>query len=649
MNRSRLLLGTLAVFAAVILLLLFQQLQRSPALLVPAKADPSLAHHGATSSQAAQRIRSSGKQASPTPFEIHAAQNASAADAGTREAVVEPAASAPIYLGGKLIQRATGTGIPHVDVFFEAFESDLEIATVTTDETGQFHLPTPFKPGLVEVWAKHPNEETDPTLSVQLEEEFVWLLESNRGQTRELELFASRPSLSIIFVTLDAESREPVSATIELWLRQAGEDLPESHLQLETKADGRCVFGFRGDMHNQNLGLIAHNRSGLASNLLWAGVPKGPDPIEIPLTPAGELKLHFVDAEQAPIPNTQVTIGRTDIPFEWISARTDQAGHARLPGIPPGEYEVFVWYENEYFHLDSIEHTRDDFEATYTLDKAASIVIASGKVVDEDGNPLEDVEVHAWFEEAHTDENGYFEVRAELSELEDEERASIFVGPRGFNVDDYDPPDLAVPIGTKDLLFKRQHRLARRKVALEIVDAVSGSPLASAVFFAWHPPASPSGVSELEDHLAWANTFEWSATWNDGVQPELSWKPETQWRVRHMGHKPQSGHLENLIKTAEVDATASDVGPLRVRIELEPGFEFHVQVLDWEEESVPYARFFMDETPSAVADANGRAPLRSAHWPKSIRIEAEGFGSQNFAPQDWWEVRQDATIRLDHN
>lgn len=523
-----------------------------------------------------------------------------------------------VRLRGVLRRSDDGAPAPSATL---AFLFDGEAALATTDGEGRFATERSVRPGSVSV--VHVADVARPEYEQRLElapAELLVPTGDERGEVPPLELALLVPEAWITVEVLRPDGSAAVGAFVQAVLerREGGAWRPLAHSLLSCGAGGRARFGVRSDGSGVRAALLARDAE-LVSELVDLAPPWPEARVALVLQPASELRVQVLDEASRPVEGRRVELrllGRTD-GLGFFDGVTPGAGVLDFRALPPGRYRADAWGEGASERVSAeIELERgEQRELTLLVPRLTLALAAAGRVLDEEGRPLQAVELALEHESgrvlrAQTDAAGRFEFHAEPCGL------VVLALDRDPWGDEYEPPRSRATFGTRELEFRRTSAVPQQSLLVEIVDAAGGERIAGAAVMIFRAPHQGEYSMFRADEGLAALRFKALDSIRFGVDA-----PGFRRRVLALSDLAPG--------RAEVEA----------RIELTRGFERTLLVRSESGTPIRGAEVRAGDKLAATSDAEGLAHIDLPEWPPELSISAPGFEPARVAPSDHlWDL-----------
>lgn len=521
--------------------------------------------------------------------------------------VLEPIQTGPpTRLFGRVVLRGSGSGVPDLPLTFEPIDAPEHEAT--TDAEGRFSLEAALPAGVVEIYV----EEDPLARELSLGEASVWLLEEHLGGEKELRLEAVAPALVVRARVVDFEGEPAPDCSVVISYRGP----EDADMDWEASDDdGRAQFTFYEPQDWSAVQLWAMGKNA-ASRTVSLELPIGEGPTLLELEPSGRVRVEVVDPQGSPIPGVPLVLRAVhDHGARGLHQqnRTRGQGRAEFHPLPPGEYRLFSWRHPE-IREDLVVEVGAITRLRFELEHAATVAPAvSGRVVDEDGKPLGDVQLEVrtghtgdWIS---TQSDGSFSHRALPTE-------TVVVSTLGAIGDRYQPEEIEVPFGTTDVQFVRVEEVPTRSLSLEIVDRHTGEGIVDSEFC----------IYLKRD---WTAALWWNAEWERMSALEFKVRPDANWMAYAPGYRRQRGSMPELLeRLGEGD---------KLRLELVRGYEHRFRVRDDDAGLLDNVRVLLDGVEVGRTGADGEVWLELAEWPERLEFELAGYELGEFEPFLGWD------------
>jgi hypothetical protein len=311
---------------------------------------------------------------------------------------------------------------------------------VITDVNGSFETGPVLSAGVVRTW--HVADGPGGRFPIRREiKPSTLLVESPAPGTApsDVELYVIEPDVRVrVQVTRDGATT-PASVVCNI-------PSMSSWQSQDTDSLGRAEFGLQALEADTAITLWAH-ASDDRSPAITLHTPLGEEVVQLTLEPSGSVRVSVRDADGRAAADEYVfVVGGGP------SAFTDEDGVALLNLVTAGEVEVGAASLEE--RLAVVVPAHGEARAEFVV--PALPVALAGRVLDERGEGLEEVVVscytHALHATVRSGDDGRFELR---DAFEPGGKVRVTAGG-GVEDDRFDPEDIAVPIGTRDLTFVRR-------------------------------------------------------------------------------------------------------------------------------------------------------------------------------------------------
>ncbi len=499
---------------------------------------------------------------------------------------------------------------------------------VVTDAAGRFESEPVVPAGGVRAWHMADPSRPDYVVHLEVEPESFLVASGPLGEPLDIELvLVDPPAWLAVEVFGPSGAPAPAKVSWSLHPREISAETPARAGGELTDSHGRARLPYPSVDPGTRFALLARGEGELVSQLVIVEAPPPAEPVRLELDQGGRIRARVLDALGGPLEGQEVRLWSEDPQVIALSATatTDAAGSALFTAVSPGRFDVMLWRKSSSEWLRQSVEVERGVTAEVELVVPVHPLAAAGKVLDEEGNPLGSVEVSLFRNDGEsgrmlTDEAGRFAFRAPAG------------GPVRLSTetdiwgDRYQPAALDVPFGTDDVLFRRVESKPSTHVVLEIVQGRTLARVPGVMVIAFREPLcgdwsyahGPEGVVELDLKL-----------YGDvGITVEA-----VGYRRRRLG-------VPELVRSGPEDG--------RYRIELEPGLERALRILDSEdEEPLVGALVYAGELLVSTADGEGRAALDLPSWPVELRIAATGHEDASWACADWLSELEDGYVWLD--
>jgi hypothetical protein len=328
----------------------------------------------------------------------------------------------------------------------------------------------------------------------------------------------------------------------------------------------------------------------------------------------GSLRVRALEADGTPIAGESISLAlrSEDLPIDERSAKTPADGVASFDGLATGHYRASSWDERSSRWLFASADIEPGAAVEVELRAPDLPLAVAGRVVDAGGRGLEDVQVFVTLGDTSTttvtDEHGEFSVGSA-------ERGDVHVAAAvELWTDRFEPAELDVPSGTRDVVLRQVAARAVTTLGIEIVDRSTLQRIPDAMVLGFIEPArdfwtkhgAPAGVATIELKL-----------YDDvGLAIEAV------------------GYRQRILRAAEL-ARDLPAGEL-VRVILEPGLARTLEIYD-DDTGAPViaARVLDGERLVATSDGEGRAVVELPTCPAELRIRAAGHADAVWICKDW--------------
>jgi 5-hydroxyisourate hydrolase-like protein (transthyretin family) len=362
---------------------------------------------------------------------------------------------------------------------------------------------------------------------------------------------------------------------------------------------------------------------GLTSKLVRLDVPLHAPTLERPvrlvLDAPAAVVVRVTAQGGAPLAQRAVLVDDLDPDLGWWLGgvpTTDELGVALATGLPAGRYRVSLLGEAGVAPRELALIAGERAEVDLVVAVPVLAFAASGHVVDEEGRPLAGREVTALVlggdgpsrrVDAATDDEGRFELRAAPGER------IVVSASLGLFVDEYEPRELDVAFGTRELVFRRTRTVPYEPVVFEVVDESTGQLVRDVLVMTYRALAPGD--------YAFHNAPEGRA------QPRCSIHADTTCLLEAPGYRRRA------VLAAELAATAP--GGEVPRVTLEPGVLRELRVVD--ARGVPVAGAVVSRGPTTLGatDPAGLFVVDLKAWPEEgLTITAEQHVPSTWKPRD---------------
>ncbi len=464
------------------------------------------------------------------------------------------------------------------------------------------------------------------------------------GPESRLELTAEQ-ALGVLAVKVLQPTGTPLPEA-KLWLSLRSTvrgELQQDVTQLETDERGEVSEPLYGSdtLLDGTLSLIQRD-DGLLADPFPLRTPIVPQKVIVRCYPAGALLVEVVGPAGELVTGTEVSLNG---PRFIMDRAVDSEGLARFENLAAGDYVLQVIppggggsLATSKVHLQPSE--RRALELTLPA-MPESVFVVGGRLIDEEGKPVVaarlavsvDGGLARWI---HTSEEGRFSHRIPTDAIDAQERDSlsrafVSVRPRaGVFASHFLPSMERVPVGTRDLEFRRLGAPPEGETLVELVDAQTGArvvdPEDEAIVTLYRP--APGG----EQIVNWT-----SYGGEDGLVPvEYFQHPDIWLAVSLPGYRRARQPL-----TLNADGGAR---PL-VRVRVERGFGDTLVVRGPDREPVSGAEFLDPQgNVVGITDLDGRVTIVGDER-QLLTVHAPGF-----VAKEWYggygSVSADGTIWL---
>jgi hypothetical protein len=429
------------------------------------------------------------------------------------------------------------------------------------------------------------------------------------GVPQELTLLARRPPAQLEVEVRDANGQPASRALVEFACTLDVESTLDR--RNHTDAEGRVSLAVWSPDTFRDGVLTARDDEGNVSDVVSIAAPLTAEMRRLVLRPGAALVLQVLDADLSPVPTRRVLLAAERVHGNWLYRETDTEGRIRFGGLHAGAFNLAVWlpevngWDERPLELDAGEERRLDV----VLDPPAWPAAVEGVVLDEDGQPLADVELGVALDGrragvVHSDADGAFCYRGRLAPR-DGVGARVWVGANVAQGDLFEPAELEVPFGTRGLVFQRAARAALRTFEVDVHDRLTGAPLEGFVL-----TLDRGRGTEL-----------WSDSYSARRRFELRLLSGARARVKARGYIAREVDLVEALDRLEPGQ--------RLRVGLDPGLDHSFQVLDSDSGAPIQDVLFRSATAGeARTDEQGWIRLRSDHWSAyDITRGDEGYGT----------------------
>jgi hypothetical protein len=500
-----------------------------------------------------------------------------------------------------------------------------EIKDVVTDADGRFE--TDVLPGGVRVW--HKGDLPDPLWAERLPvrpETFLVSGPPGGDEPAEVELALADPAawLEVEVVTL---SGIPAQADLSWFFRPAeNAGLPLSGGDSPTDAAGRARLPYPGVQPGSRMTLRARGKENLVSDSVTVEPPLAAEPVRLVLDLGGTIRALVIGKEGEPLSGEAVSlvVAEAQIFETEFQETTDAAGAATFSSVPPGRYRLIYWHEEASLKIEAEAEVERGTTVEVELRVAGLPLAVAGRVVDGEGRAVRGVTIDVAIAEARitteTDEYGVFSV-----ESAERGRVRLMVPPDPWS-ERYEPAELEVPFGTRDLLIRQRESRPTTSLTLEILEARTRAPVPGALVLSFVEPRR----SSWSFHRAPAGVAAF----------ELKLHHDVGLAVEAVGYR------RRIFRAAELARETPPGEPCRVL--LEPGLERSLLIVDEEsEEPLAGARVLDAERLVATSDRDGRAEIDLPAWPLELRIRADGHADAVWNCKDWLSELGEGTVLME--
>ena len=531
------------------------------------------------------------------------------------EVEAAPPAEAPPEAGcllrGRLVDAETSVGLvgyrlriaPRFRTPSQRASGPAEVHRVTTGEGGAFEIELAPAEYIVFHDADAGTAETAVNRSLD-----PWIVEL-QGQTVDQVFLARAPPATLEVEVVDGGAQPVEGARVHF--AATFDDPPILDQVAHTDAAGRARVGVWAPEAFRDAHLRAWHGDGRVSDPLPQQAPLVPGLRRLVLAPGAVLEVRVSDTAGVAVDQRRVLLA-SEIPNgPYLYGSTDDAGEVRFESLFAGPYSFQVWHaELGQRTVVPVEILRGEVRRLQvTVEERERTLAVGGRVVDENGGPLEGVELvveptDSWTRKVHTDAQGRFACYdAGGGPL----RVRINLASEG---DRFAPGEQVAAHGTTDLLFERVEAAVLRSFEVEVVDAVSGE--------------------ELKDFVATIDRGPGTERWSNSYAPrrdfELAILPDTRWRV------VAKGYIVTEVALAEA-LDALEEGQ-RLRVALRPGLDHELVVLDADtDEPLEGVEVRSETAGGGRTDAGGRLRLHADHW-SVYRVHHPGFQPEDWDPDD---------------
>jgi len=329
------------------------------------------------------------------------------------------------------------------------------------------------------------------------------------------------------------------------------------------------------------------------------------------LEPSGGLSVVVRDPDGTP---------RTDLRV-WLRSRGRYlpVSPARHPGgiydfkaVPPGICDVYV--DNPWSGETQEEHASVDSGVLRTVEvdllEGPRRVAFEGRIVSEDGQPLEDEEFWCRFSiDGGVPDNANADGQGRLAEWAYPGETVTIRVALDPEQQVFEPLEVQVSFGARGVTFRRTEKLP--EIELHMVTILASTK----------ERTNGTWMVDRGESIG-----DWTPSGPERTRVFVA-HPDLRWRAMRVGTLEASGRVAD-----QVDLTREGTGSLRA--ELVPGFALDVQVIDGEtDQPLAGVAFSSDTAPRAVTNSEGRVRLEADHWPV-YRYELAGYEPERFDPAE---------------
>jgi hypothetical protein len=463
------------------------------------------------------------------------------------------------------------------------------------------------------------------------------------GSESPFELTAER-ALGILAIKVLQPAGEPLpEAELLLWLGDTRDGRGSGFMDFKTDERGEVAQPlYESEARLGGTLSLRERHDGLTANPLPLGTPIVPQEIVVRCFPAGALLVEVVGPEGESATGAVVSLSG---PRFLKDRAMGTEGLVRFENLAPGDYTLHAGHPwggkysvSSKVHLEPSE--RRALKLTLPT-RPDSVLVVGGRMIDEEGKPLVNTDLAVsvggrrtrW---VRTSEEGRFSFQIPAEGIDAQERAFlsralVSVRPRaGVWASQFSPSMELVPIGTRDLEFRRLGTPPEGETLVELVDAQTGArvvdPEGEATVTLYRP--TPGG----ERIVNWA-----SYGGEDGLVNVYYRRHTDTWLAVSMpGYRLRRQPL-----TLAADGSARQL----VRVQLEPGFGDTLVVRGPDKQPVSGAEFLDGQgNVVGITNLNGRVTIRGEES-QTLTVQAPGF-----APVEWYgghgSSNSDGTIWL---
>jgi len=506
---------------------------------------------------------------------------------------------------------------------------------VRADEAGHFTTEPVIQPGVVRFLHRKTDEAGPYRHRLLLAPESTTVFTAD-GDEAFVEVTLLRPEavLTVNVVYLNGRPAPDANVQFERQHEPRPGEFVHRAEAADTQEDGSATFALYGLEHLRAAGLIARleeigpddRKRELVSEHVLLEIPASRElltkPVRLVLDAAGSILVSTIDESRAPVVGQGIVIRAGD-PFlsSWTEATpvSDERGEVLFTGLSPREYDVgFPGSPGDARRKVSVQAGIVS-EVGFVLSTGRTQLAVSGTVVDEEGEPLAGVQLQVTYGDRAgsgdtsamrpTDTQGRFEFRAAPAD------GLVVASNRNVFGDEFDPAEIALPFGSTGVLFRRTRKVARVRVAFEVVDAASGERLKETLVMTYRAP-------DLRDY-----SFHRS---DEGLaSPLCPDHPATTMVIEHAGYRRATVRVLDLMQQEPREG-------LR-RVALERGMlrRLHVEGFGPDGESGPVsgASVLFDGRLLGRTDAAGELLVDLYAWPENgLTVEAERFFKTTWMP-----------------
>lgn len=493
-----------------------------------------------------------------------------------------------------------------------SFDVGSVTAEVISDERGRFTL-TALEPGqVVRVWRVDQEATSGCPRSQEVLPGTFLVSEPETDGPPELELLLAEPDVWLEVQVVREHLPFPAAVL------SSGPAF--GHLRVDTDPAGRLRLPFCGLREGDEISLRAVT-DGFESATASLVHPWPDQPVQLELLELGSVAVSVVDDLGLPVAGTWARCPGSELGI----LSTSENGRAVFPSVLPGTTLVQVLGTKGIRERVEVP-AGGRAEVEFVIERSHLSLVA-GRVVDEHGDGL--AELRPWCQygsswaSAVTDPSGRFEVL--VPRLDAGAAVRVVLGG-GVEDERFDPEEIVVPVGTRDLLFRRRAPLEETEFSLAICDALTHELVPQATVIVHRRRQGPHHVYAVKAGVV-----------SCSVRPY----EDVRALVRAIGYQ------DRVLEWDVLSGASDPEKPLRVA--LEAGMDLRAYVVDGGT-GAPIAGVELlaslhgSERAVAVTDDEGRAHLVLERWPATLRAVVEGYDDGVW---DWRELPGEPEARFE--